>query len=64
MSAVLMVLWVCQVHVADTLALFALFFLAVCTSVFYGVLLWTVYLALEPFVDATGRESSCRGPTY
>ena len=50
MSAVLMVLWVCQVHVADTLALFALFFLAVCTSVFYGVLLWTVYLALEPFV--------------
>ena len=50
MSAVLMALWVCQVHVAATLGLFALFLLAVCTSVFYGVLLWTVYLALEPFV--------------
>jgi serine/threonine-protein kinase len=49
-SAVLMALWVCQVHVAATLGLFALFLLAICTSVFYGVLLWTVYLALEPFV--------------
>jgi hypothetical protein len=49
-GAVLMALWVCQVHVAATLGLFALFLLAVCTSVFYGVLLWTVYLALEPFV--------------
>ena len=45
-----MALWVCQVHVAATLGLFALFLLAICTSVFYGVLLWTVYLALEPFV--------------
>ena len=50
MSAVLMAMWVCQVHVVATLGLFALFFLAICTSVFYGVLLWTVYLALEPFV--------------
>src|SRR5688572_9722326 len=50
MTAVLMALWVCQVHVSASLGLFALFLLAVCTSVFYGVLLWTVYLALEPFV--------------
>jgi hypothetical protein len=49
-SAVLMVLWICQVHVASTLGMFALFLLALCTSIFYGVLLWTVYLALEPFV--------------
>jgi serine/threonine-protein kinase len=49
MSAVLLALWVCQVHVADAFGLFA-FLVAVCTSVFYGVLLWTVYLALEPFV--------------
>ena len=49
MSAVLLALWVCQVHVADAFGLFA-FLVAVCTSVFYGVLLWTIYLALEPFV--------------
>jgi hypothetical protein len=50
MSAVLMVLWLCQVHAVVTLEAFLLFFLAVCTAVFYGVLLWTVYLGLEPFV--------------
>jgi hypothetical protein len=49
-TAILMALWVCQVHVSATLGLFALLLLAVCTSVFYGVLLWTVYLGLEPFV--------------
>jgi serine/threonine protein kinase len=49
-GAVLMALWVCQVHVAISLGLFAMFLLALCTSVFYGVLLWTVYLGLEPFV--------------
>jgi serine/threonine-protein kinase len=49
-SAVLMILWICQVHVAVSFGIFALFLLAICTSVFYGVLLWTVYLALEPFV--------------
>lgn len=49
-SVALMVLWACQVHVVASIEFFLLFFLAVCTSVFYGVLLWTVYLALEPFV--------------
>ena len=49
-TGVLLALWVCQVHVSSSLGLFALMLLAVCTSVFYGVLLWTVYLALEPFV--------------
>jgi hypothetical protein len=49
-SVVLMALWVCQVHVSASFGMFALFLLAICTSVFYGVLLWTVYLALEPFV--------------
>lgn len=48
-SAVLLSLWMCQVHIADTIGLFT-FLIAVCTSVSYGVLLWTVYLALEPFV--------------
>jgi hypothetical protein len=50
MSSVLMLLWLCQVHLVTSLGLFAMFFLAVCTAVFYGVLLWTLYLALEPFV--------------
>jgi hypothetical protein len=49
-TTVLMVLWICQVHVVASFGIFALLLLAICTSVFYGVLLWTVYLALEPFV--------------
>jgi hypothetical protein len=50
MSAVLMALWLCQVHLVASLNVLAMLLLAVCTSVFYGVLLWTIYLALEPFV--------------
>jgi serine/threonine-protein kinase len=50
MSSILMALWLCQVHLAASLGLFAMFLIAVCTSVFYGVLLWTLYIALEPFV--------------
>jgi serine/threonine-protein kinase len=49
-TGALLALWICQVHLSSSLGLFALLLLAVCTSVFYGVLLWTVYLALEPFV--------------
>ena len=50
MSLVLMALWLCQVHLAASLGLLVMFLLAVCTSVFYGVLLWTIYLAFEPSV--------------
>jgi hypothetical protein len=46
----LMIIWLCQVHVSGSVETVATFLVAVCTSVFYGVLLWTVYLALEPFV--------------
>jgi serine/threonine-protein kinase len=49
-SGVLLVLWLCDVHITVTFGLFPLFLLALCTSIFYGVLMWTVYLALEPFV--------------
>jgi serine/threonine-protein kinase len=49
-SGALMVIWLCQVHVSSPIETLATFLIAVCTSVFYGVLLWTVYLALEPFV--------------
>jgi hypothetical protein len=50
MSAVLLAVWVCQVHLVASLGLLAMFLIAVCTSVFYGVLLWTIYVALEPYV--------------
>ena len=50
MSTVLLGLWVCQVHLAASLGLLALLLIAVCTSIFNGVLLWMLYLALEPFV--------------
>ena len=36
-------------HIGAT-SLLGLFLLALCTSVFYGLILWTVYLALEPYV--------------
>jgi serine/threonine-protein kinase len=49
-TAVLLALWVCQVHVAADLGFLAMFLLAIVTSVFNGVLVWTIYVALEPFV--------------
>jgi serine/threonine-protein kinase len=49
-SSVLMALWLCRVHLVASIGLLATFLVAVSTSVFYGVLLWTVYVALEPFV--------------
>lgn len=48
--SVLLGLWICQVHFVPSVGLFAMFLIAVCTSVFYGVLVWTLYVAMEPFV--------------
>jgi hypothetical protein len=50
MAAVLMAVWFCRVHLAASLGMLAMFLVAVCTSAFYGVLLWTIYVALEPYV--------------
>ena len=50
MGAVLMAVWFCQVHLVGSLGLLAMSLIAVCTSAFYGVLLWTIYVALEPSV--------------
>ncbi len=47
---VLLAVWLCQVHFVVSLGLLATLLVAVCTSVFYGVLLWTLYVALEPFI--------------
>jgi hypothetical protein len=49
-TAVLLALWACQVHVAPNLGFLAMFLLAMVTSVFNGLLVWTIYVALEPFV--------------
>jgi serine/threonine-protein kinase len=49
-TALLLGLWGSSVHLVLASGLLATFLLAVCTSVFYGALLWTVYIALEPFV--------------
>lgn len=45
-----MALWLARTHIASTSAALGLFLLALTTSVFYGVVIWTVYLALEPNV--------------
>ena len=50
MGAVLMAVWFCKVHLVGSIGLLAMFLIAVCTSAFYGVLLWTIYVALEPYV--------------
>jgi hypothetical protein len=50
MTTVLLAVWLCQVHLVASLGLLAMFLVAICTSVFYGVLVWTVYVALEPYV--------------
>jgi hypothetical protein len=50
MTAILLVLWVCTVHFVADVILMATFLVAVATAVFYGVLIWTIYLALEPLV--------------
>ncbi len=49
-AAGLLALWVCRIHVSASTGLLAMFLLAVCTCVFYGVLFWAIYLALEPFM--------------
>jgi serine/threonine-protein kinase len=49
-AAALWALWLSEVHLAPSIGLVAMFFLAVVTTVFYAVLFWAVYLAIEPFV--------------
>jgi serine/threonine-protein kinase len=49
-AAALLALWACRVHLAPSTGILGTFLLVICTSVFYGVLFWALYLALEPFV--------------
>ena len=48
--SVLMLLWLTRGHLAMSFGTFGTFLIALCTSVFYGVVIWMVYIALEPYV--------------
>ncbi len=50
MFVVLTAVWVCQVHLVGSMGTVAMFLMLVVTAGFYGLFLWTLYLALEPFV--------------
>ena len=45
-----MALWLCRSHVIVSLGTFGMFLVAVCTGSFAALLVWTCYLALEPYV--------------
>lgn len=45
-----MALWLLRGHLAASLGAFAMFILALCTSLFAAAVVWTVYVALEPYV--------------
>jgi len=45
-----MLVWLTRGHLAASFGTFGTFLVALCTSVFYGVVIWTVYIALEPYV--------------
>ncbi len=49
MFAVQMSLWLARGHMTMSMGTFGMFLLAICTSVFYGAVVWTVYVALEPY---------------
>jgi serine/threonine-protein kinase len=49
-AVALWVRWICEVHLAPSVGLIGMFLIAVVTTVFYAVLFWAVYLAIEPFV--------------
>jgi serine/threonine-protein kinase len=43
-------IWACESHVIGSAGTLGMFLIAVCTSTFAAVLVWTAYLALEPYV--------------
>ena len=52
-----MSLWLVRGHFTASAGTFGAFLLALCTSVFYSVVIWTVYLALEPAVRRRWPQS-------
>jgi len=47
---VLILLWLTRGHLLASVGTFGMFLISLCTSVFCGVVIWTVYIALEPYV--------------
>ena len=47
---VLMVRWLLHAHFSGLLSAFGLFLVALATALFYGMVIWMVYLAAEPYV--------------
>ncbi len=45
-----MALWATRAHLVVSFGMFGIFLVALATSVSYAVVMWTVYLALEPYV--------------
>lgn len=45
-----MALWAARSHIIVSFGTFGVFLVALATSVFYGVMIWIVYIALEPYV--------------
>ncbi len=49
-ACVQLAVWLARGHFTASFGTFGTFLVAMCTAVFYGVVIWTVYLALEPYV--------------
>ena len=47
--AVQMAIWLTRSHLTASAGTLGMFFVALATAVFYGAIIWTVYLALEPY---------------
>lgn len=45
-----MLLWLARSHFVASIGTFRIMIIALCTSVFYGVVIWTLYMAIEPYV--------------
>ncbi len=49
-GGVQLALWICRGHFAASMGTFGMFILAVCTAIFYGYMVYILYIALEPHV--------------
>ncbi len=49
-ASVQMALWLARAHFGASFGTFGILLVALCTSIFYGVVIWTLYIALEPYV--------------
>jgi Protein kinase domain len=45
-----MLMWILRAHFTPSLGLVMPLIMALCSSLFYGVMLWTIYMAIEPYV--------------